>query len=51
LQEKEINEFVKSVLIVLIINNQRNKELTKRQPVHENQIELARLNNSLIIET
>lgn len=36
---------------ILIMNHQKNKSLDTRQPVQEKQIELARRNGSLIIET
>ena len=36
---------------VLIINPLRSKPLCEREPVHENQIKLAKRNESLIIET
>lgn len=42
------NEVVKSILI---INHQRNKNINDRIPVHEQQINLAKRNGSLIIET
>lgn len=36
---------------ILIINHQKNKPIFEREPVHENQIKLAKRNGSLIIET
>ena len=48
LEEEQQSENVKSILI---INHQRNKCLSERQPVHDNQIMLAKRNNSLINET
>lgn len=42
------DENIKSILI---INHQRNNEINQRQPVHENQITLAKRNGSVIIET
>lgn len=41
----------RDVKSVLIINHQRNKSLENREPIHEKQIELAKRNGSLIIET
>ncbi len=41
-------EDVKSILIM---NHQRNRNISERQPVHEIQINLAKRNDSLIIET
>lgn len=48
LQEAEQEEKIKGLLI---INHQRNVEPTTRQPIHDNQIALAKRNSSLIIET
>lgn len=48
LVEAEQSEVVKSILI---INHQRNKNISDRIPVHEQQINLAKRNGSLIIET
>lgn len=48
LAEKNIKENVKALLI---INSQRNKPINERDEVHENQIVLAKRNNSLIIPT
>ena len=48
LSDEGKNEIVKSLLI---INHQRNKESINREPVHKKQIELAKRNGSLIIET
>lgn len=48
LQEKNIKENVKQLLI---INPFRTKPLLERDCVHETQIELAKRNNCLIIET
>lgn len=41
----------KMIHALLIINDQRNKELSKREKIHEKQIKLAERNGSLIIET
>ena len=40
-----------SIIALLIINHQRNKPIDLREPIHENQIQLATRNKSLIIET
>lgn len=40
-----------NVKAILIINHQRNKVLHEREPVHQNQIDLAVRNGCLIIET
>lgn len=48
LQEEGLVEKVKGLLI---INHQRNKPIEERQKVHEHQINLAKRNGSLIIET
>lgn len=48
LAETKTTETVKSILIM---NHQRNKCVSARQPVHEIQINLAKRNNSLIIDT
>ena len=48
LQESGTEENVHQILI---INPLRTKPLHEREPVHENQIKLARRNGSLIIET
>lgn len=48
LQEEGVEEKVKGLLI---INHQRNKPIEERQEVHEHQINLAKRNGSLIIET
>lgn len=48
LQEEGTEEKVKGLLI---INHQRNKPIEERQEVHEHQINLAKRNGSLIIET
>lgn len=39
------------VKALLIMNHQKNKALSAREPVHERQISLAERNGSLIIET
>lgn len=39
------------VRAILIINHQRNKPIESREPVHTRQIELAKRNRSLIVET
>lgn len=36
---------------LLIMNHQKNKAVNEREPIHENQINLAKRNGSLIIET
>lgn len=46
--QEETEEKVKGLLI---INHQRNKPIEERQEVHEHQINLAKRNGSLIIET
>lgn len=48
LQEEGTQEKVKGLLI---INHQRNKPIEERQEVHEHQVNLAKRNGSLIIET
>ena len=48
LVEEGRTENVKSILI---INHQRTKNIANREPVHKNQIDLAKINGSLIIET
>lgn len=48
LSEKDEEENVKAMLI---INHQRNKNLEKREAIHQTQIDLAKRNGSLIIET
>lgn len=48
LQEKDTEETVKALLI---INHQRNIELKDRNPIHMNQINLAKRNGCLIIGT
>ena len=48
LQGSGIHENVRQILI---INPLRSKPLAEREPVHENQIKLAKRNESLIIET
>ena len=48
LQEERKEEKVKGLLI---INHQRNKPIEERQEVHEHQVNLAKRNGSLIIET
>jgi hypothetical protein len=42
---------VENIKSILIINHQRNSDINQRQPIHEIQIELAKRNGSLIIET
>jgi hypothetical protein len=46
----ELNK-TETVKSILIMNHQRNKPLIDRQPVHDIQIQLAKRNNSLIIES
>ncbi len=48
LEEENKTENVKQLLI---INPCRNRRLEEREPVHENQIRIAKRNQSLIIET
>lgn len=40
-----------NIIALLIINHQRNKPVDLRESVHDNQIQLAKRNKSLIIET
>lgn len=40
-----------SIKAILIMNHQKNKPIEQREPVHERQINLAKRNGSLIIET
>lgn len=42
---------VGNISAILIIDHQKNKSISNREPVHENQINLAKRNGSLIIET
>ena len=51
LDEIEDEHKQKDVKAILIINPLRNKMLEERDPVNERQIELAKRNGSLIIET
>ena len=46
--EEKIEEEVKGLLI---INHQRNKALSERNEVHQNQIDIAKRNGALIIES
>lgn len=39
------------VVAVLVINDQKKKPMQEREPVHENQVKLAKRNGSLIIQT
>ena len=48
LQEENRNENVKALLI---INPNRNRPIEKREKIHQNQLELAIRNGSLIIQT
>lgn len=48
-EHQEVDE--KNIFALLIMNHQKNKDLKEREPIHENQIKLARRNGSLIIET
>ena len=50
LDELEDGE-TKDVKAILIINHSRNRKIDERDPVNEQQIELAKRNGSLIIET
>lgn len=45
------NEEMENVHALLIMNHQKNKPIVDREPVHERQINLAKRNGSLIIET
>ena len=45
------NGITENVHQILIINPLRTKPISEREPVHENQIKLAKRNGSLIIET
>lgn len=48
-ENEDIDEsFVKAILIM---NHQKNKSLEAREPIHERQINLAKRNGSLIVET
>lgn len=40
-----------TVKAILIMNHQKNKPLSNREPVHDHQISLAKRNGSLVIET
>ena len=40
-----------NVKAILVMNHQKNKALDMREPVHEKQINLAKRNGSLIVET
>lgn len=42
---------MENIKSILIINHQRNSDINQRQPIHEIQIDLAKRNGSLIIET
>lgn len=46
--EDESEDHIKAILVM---NHQKNKPLEAREPVHERQIDLAKRNKSLIIET
>ncbi len=48
INKMNITENIKGLLI---INHQRNKKISERNEVHQNQIDLAKRNNALIIET
>ena len=45
------NPLIVSIISLLIIDHQRSKPLSQREKVHNNQINLAKRNGSLIIET
>ena len=45
------NEEMENVHALLIMNHQKNKPIVDREPVHERQINLAKRNGSLIMET
>lgn len=49
--EKNENENEDNVHAILVINHQRDKPLLQREPVHQNTINLAKRNKSLIVET
>lgn len=51
LDKMENTHLDKKVISILIINPLRNKKIDEREPVNERQIELAKRNGSLIIET
>ncbi len=42
---------LEDIVALLVINDQKKKPLQEREPVHDNQIALARRNGSLIIQT
>ena len=46
-----IENIKENVKVLLIINHQRDKELEYRNEIHQNQINLAKRNGSLIVET
>lgn len=50
LEENEEKE-QENVKAILVMNHQKNKALDMREPVHEKQINLAKRNGSLIVET
>jgi len=45
------NKLIEDVKAILIINYQKNKPVTERDPIHDSQISLAQRNESLIIDT
>ncbi|QNN60750.1 hypothetical protein H9L01_10370 [Erysipelothrix inopinata] len=49
--ERNPNINSSNVFSLLIMNHQRRKSPDKREPVHENQIKLAKRNESLIVDT
>lgn len=51
LDELEDKQQVKTVKAILIINPFKSRRIDERDPINENQIELAKRNGSLIIET
>jgi hypothetical protein len=48
---EDLTQPQENVKAILIMDHQRNKPLSEREPVHANQIHLAERNESLIIET
>ncbi len=45
------NKTLYDVVALLVINDQKKKAIQEREPVHENQVKLAKRNGSLIIQT
>lgn len=48
-EHEDANE--ESIKAILIMNHQKNKAVNAREPVHEKQVNLAKRNGSLIVET